>query len=484
MSEEKDIQINGTGESEVQSPGKKSRKKKILAAALGLLAVCGGVYAFGVHYYENHFHINQTINNTKVSNMTVTEAEEVFTKDFASHVISIKEKERTEKVDPQSIGTVIDVGDQVKKLHEAEDKWTWFVDIFKKQDHPIELKMTYDEAKLKSLVDGLACFDKKNVIAPEDAYVKAGKTKFEIVPEVLGNTVKKKKLIAKIDEDIRSGVTQIDLEKEDLYVLPKHYEKDKLVQDCLAKANKDTSGKVTYDFNYTTETVDYSKTRNWIEITDKYEVKYRDDKIDAYLNKLCDTYNTMGGGRHFTTANGEKKWIAYGDYGWKIDFEKEKEKLLKNLQSGKAKKREPVYEYRAQVREKDTDIGDSYVEVSLRDQEVWLFVDGECKMNDSCVSGDPTKGASTATGAFAITYKQRNATLTGPNAGGGSYASKVRYWMPFNGNQGLHDADWRGYFGGGEYRGNGSHGCVNLPIYAAEILYKYVDEGFPVVIYE
>ena len=484
MNEEKDIQVEQIEQPEAQSQGKGSRKKKLLIAAATVLTICGGIYAYGVHYYDTHFHMNQKINNTSVQNMTVSEAEEVFTRDFASHIITIKEKEREEKVDPQAIGTVIDVGSQVKDLHDAEDKWTWFMGLFKKENHTIDLNMTYDEAKLKTMVDGLACFDKKNVIAPEDAYVKKGETKYEIVPEVLGNTVKKKKLIARIGEDICSGVTEIDLEKEDLYVLPKHFEKDKLIQDCLAKANKYTSGKVTYDFNYTTEVVDYAKTKDWIKINDKFEVKIRESKVEDYLNKLCDKYNTMGGGRYFTTANGEKKWIADGDYGWKIDFEKEKKKLIKDLKEGKTEKREPVYEYRAQVRKKNTDIGDSYVEVSITNQEVWLFVDGECKMNDSCVSGDPTKGASTATGAFAITYKQRNATLTGPNAGGGSYSSKVRYWMPFYENQGLHDADWRGYFGGGEYRGNGSHGCVNLPIYAAEILYKYVDEGFPVIIYE
>ena len=70
-----------------------------------------------------------------------------------------------------------------------------------------------------------------------------------------------------------------------------------------------------------------------------------------------------------------------------------------------------------------------------------------------------------------------------PNAGGGSYSSHVSFWMPFNGGQGLHDATWRSSFGGSIYRGSGSHGCVNCPYSTAAVLYKYVEEGFPVIVY-
>ena len=93
-------------------------------------------------------------------------------------------------------------------------------------------------------------------------------------------------------------------------------------------------------------------------------------------------------------------------------------------------------------------------------------------------------GHQTYTGVYAITYKQKDATLTGPHAGGGSYSSHVNFWMPFNGGQGLHDADsWRSSYGGSIYRGSGSHGCVNCPYSTAATLYKYVDAGFPVIVY-
>ena len=55
--------------------------------------------------------------------------------------------------------------------------------------------------------------------------------------------------------------------------------------------------------------------------------------------------------------------------------------------------------------------------------------------------------------------------------------------MPFNGNIGMHDANWREKFGGTEYLTNGSHGCVNLPPSAAAVIFENVQAGMPVILY-
>ena len=66
---------------------------------------------------------------------------------------------------------------------------------------------------------------------------------------------------------------------------------------------------------------------------------------------------------------------------------------------------------------------------------------------------------------------------------GEDYETPVSYWMPFNGNIGLHDADWRASFGGTLYKNNGSHGCVNLPPKAAQLIYEQISAGDPVLCY-
>lgn len=457
-----------------------SKIKWIVGAVLVVLVL---IYGIGVYHYKDHFQHNVSINGTKVNGMTVEEAENTFTEDFASHVITITEKEREETIAPEDVDAVISVGTQIEDLFDSFSPWTWFTNLFGTSDYTVELDVTYDEEKLNEVVNNLECFAEGNVIAPEDAYIQAGEAEFEIVPEVLGNTVKKKKLIKRIGTCLATCVTSINLEEEDLYKLPSYFESDEVVQKALKKANKFTQGTITYDFDYTTETVDYSLSKDWVKITDDFKVSLIEDKVGDYVDGLCKTYNTMGSSRSFTTSYGSTINIYGGDYGWKIYFDEEKAELIEDLKSGEDVTREPVYSYEAMCRNSATDdIGDSYVEVSISGQEVWLYVDGECLLDTSCVTGMKSS-YDTDTGIYAITYKTSPATLTGLNSNGSSYSSDVTYWMPFNGNQGLHDATWRSSFGGSIYKSNGSHGCVNLPYSAAATIYKYVDAGFPVVIY-
>ncbi len=67
---------------------------------------------------------------------------------------------------------------------------------------------------------------------------------------------------------------------------------------------------------------------------------------------------------------------------------------------------------------------------------------------------------------------------------GDDYETPVTYWMPFIGELGIgfHDASWRSSFGGDIYKNSGSHGCVNLPVSAAEQLFNIVYDGMPVIL--
>ena len=66
---------------------------------------------------------------------------------------------------------------------------------------------------------------------------------------------------------------------------------------------------------------------------------------------------------------------------------------------------------------------------------------------------------------------------------GETYSSPVKFWMPFNGNIGMHDASWRSQFGGDIYVTGGSHGCVNLPRKKAEEIFDVIEKGEAVVVY-
>ena len=49
---------------------------------------------------------------------------------------------------------------------------------------------------------------------------------------------------------------------------------------------------------------------------------------------------------------------------------------------------------------------------------------------------------------------------------------------------GFHDADWQTAFGGERYKnGNGSHGCINMPVDKSGELFDMIEPGIPVIIH-
>ena len=126
----------------------------------------------------------------------------------------------------------------------------------------------------------------------------------------------------------------------------------------------------------------------------------------------------------------------------------------------------------------DKEVGDTYVEVSLADQHMWYIVDGDVYLESDCVTGN-YRSADTPKGFWKVNNKISPCTLKGDD-----YVSHVTYWMPFiGGGWGLHDATWRSRFGGSIYKGDGSHGCVNLPYDIAKKMYAHIEIGTPVIVY-
>lgn len=226
----------------------------------------------------------------------------------------------------------------------------------------------------------------------------------------------------------------------------------------MEQAQKDyASVTITYQIGDASEVLDSDRILSWLRENEDGSVAFDEQQARAFVKSLAEKYDTAYTTRTFHTTTGRDIQIAQGDYGWCIDQDAETAHLLELLSARESATCEPIYAQTATVHAKN-DWGTSYVEVSLTDQYLWLYKDGKCILESYFVSGNPTRGHATPRGIYGLTYKTRNATLSGEG-----YNSKVKYWMPFNRNVGLHDAPWRSSFGGQIYRSNGSHGCINLP---------------------
>lgn len=104
--------------------------------------------------------------------------------------------------------------------------------------------------------------------------------------------------------------------------------------------------------------------------------------------------------------------------------------------------------------------------VDKSEQMLRFYKNDSMIMEFPVVTGNETNEQYTPSteGLFDIKCKNYNSRLVGPEINGvPEWDVVVNVFMEYYNGEGIHDAVWRGYFGGDIYQGNGSHGCINCP---------------------
>lgn len=470
---------------EIAKPKKKNKKWIAIVAALAavILLAYGGVAV----YYQSHF-FNQTfINNSDCSNLTAEQVAAIM--DEQSQQYSLQILGRDENGVQEEIGTVtaaeigmywVDTRKVAQELLDGQNELLWIEMLWTTEDHSVIQGVSYDEEKLQERLAQMSALQKKNMIQPEDAYISEYSEKtgnYEIIPETLGTDLDLNLVKEAVSTAIMMGDPAVDLEKQGCYKTAKVTAEDAtLVKNCET-LNKWVSAQITYDWNGNKVVVDGDTIKDWIQM-DAKEPQLKEEDIAEFVAEQAKEYDTYGKKRKFTTVQGIELTLPSGAYGWKTDRAEETKELIASIEKGETIDKEPVYSSKG-AQKGSNDIGNSYVEIDLTNQHLYLFQKGTIVLETDFVSGNMTKpDCITPPGVFGLTYKTRNAVLRGAN-----YETPVNYWMPFNGNVGMHDATWRSSFGGTIYLTSGSHGCVNLPLDMAAAIYEYMSTGFPIVCY-
>ncbi len=238
------------------------------------------------------------------------------------------------------------------------------------------------------------------------------------------------------------------------------------------------SMKIRFDEYY--EKLTEKDTEDWRRLTPAGYYIWDHELVSQYLETLKKKYDTEMGNVSFTTHKGVKMMISSQNCGWHLNVEMSRVNLEEGADKGE-KIIDPAWNSGCIYSSKNG-VGKKYVEVSIDEQKVFLVEDGEIIYETDCVTG--TYGyTDTTKGVFQVQGKASPTTLKDKDKNGNSYEQPVEYWIAFNGSQGMHDAIWRGEFGGEIYKSWGSHGCVNLPLDAAERIYKEVYMYYPVIVY-
>lgn len=453
-------------------------KNKITGNIIIIVTAIIFTYLLIAIFFTNHFFFNTEINGINLSLKSYEEAPDILKKSINDYKLQIIERDgKIEEILGKDIGLQYNEKNSISNVQDRQVSLKWIVGLIKKQNYNIGDLVDYNNENLNNKIKELDCLN-KDIIEPKNVGFKYLNGSYELIEEVYGNKVKEEKLYEAIENSILNGEVKIDLNEKFCYENPEYTvdsEKAMITKDIL---NKYISTKITYLFGDKSEVLDGSRINEWLSVDDNLEVIINEKSVKDYVLELSAKYNTVGIARNFKSSTGKMVEVKGGYYGWKINYVAETKMLLENIKLGAILEKEPIYTQKGLNRDED-DIGDTYVEINLTSQHLWFYKNGKLITQGDVVTGDPGKGYSTKLGTYMLNYKQKEATLRGPN-----YEAKVTYWMPFNGNIGIHDASWRYSFGGKIYKGNGTHGCVNSPSYLAKTIFENIDEGTPVICYE
>lgn len=460
---------------------KKINRKKlfiILGSVVGAVLV---IYVGLSIFFMSHFYFNTTLNGKNVSGYSADKVFDNWEDEIGNYSLKIVESDGTEsELKGSDIDMVLQWDDTIAKMISKQNGFAWPAKLFNPDQNTSEAIVTFDEDKLDSALDGFSFMDKSKQIDPVDATVSDydkndGYTLVESVP---GTAIDKPALKENIEKALYGLADTYQITEGNGYLAPKIANDDEKLLAAIDTMNKYAGSEIDYEIGSEKETLDINTFADWLSINDNEKVEIDEEKVADYVAELGTRYNTYGKSKQLATSYGTTITMSNCHYGWKIDAETEAAAIVDDIKGGEKVTRDLNYQYTA-ASHTGNDYGNSYVEINLTAQHLYLYKNGSLVIDSDFVSGNPSKGNATHTGVFGVTYTERNATLKGQN-----YATPVSFWMPFNGNEGMHDATWRSSFGGSIYKRNGSHGCVNLPYSVAQTIFENVSAGFPVFVYE
>lgn len=451
-------------------------RKPVWITACAVAGAAALVYFGGVIFYSSHFLNGTVIGSFDCSNMTAEDAKNRIQSDIDNYSFTFYEKnDKQETITGEEIYLENSPLEGLDSLKQQQNPFAWFCADKGSKNLPLEIEVTYNEDALYNRLtemDFMAYTREHMQGKAQNIHYTDGA--YTVEDDGTTDIVSLNGMFDRVKPKIRELYKGMSLEKESCYG---GLENDDTMKGVLNLLNRYAGTKITYPDSDNPKVLDGSIINEWLSVGDDYSVNISSEKVAEYVDDLAKAYNTVGKERTFKTTGGSEIKVSGGNYGWVVNKKGEAEELMNNIRSGETIEREPVYSQKAGAHN-SSDVGNTYVEVSISAQHMWYYKDGNLVVSSDVVTGNPNRGNGTPTGIYTVAYKAKNVVLRGPG-----YASPVTFWMPFNGGIGLHDARWRGSFGGSIYRGGGSHGCVNLPYSAAQNLYGSISQGDPVVVY-
>lgn len=354
-----------------------------------------------------------------------------------------------------------------------EDAVAAYIDAIKKGEDPSGIQpITYNPKQLQSRI----AFHINKMPTDVSAAYDPDVNKFVIVDYTPGITYDLDPVITELESVILSFTpghsTTAQGHETDVAITAENSS----VNQALNAANATVRTALTYGFTpdgskTTYEALTVDDIASFLTIDSSLKTTVNSDAVMAYAETMGERYSVGDNDGKFLTSQGEyiDMKITYADQ--LVDTEALAEDIIYCLENGISGAR--VAPYQRKGKGYTHDFGGSYVEINLTEQRLWVYEDYECKLYTPIVTGSLVEDWDTPNGIYKV-YQRIYPTRPG---------RVFRYWMPFVGAYGLHDANWRSEFNDEEYLFEGSHGCVNIPPEKFLSVYHHVSIGTPVIIY-
>lgn len=475
--------------------------KKIMQKMIGMVLILIGILAalyIGLSvYYQGSFSYGTWVNAVYCTGKSVTQCNtELLTADTYDRLTLLLPDGSKEELYLCKIGYQADFTKPLQEIKKAQNSWNWYQNLSAAaRRRQIMPEARLDEEKLEAALSQLD-FIKEAMKPASDHKVYIQKTeKGYVLINERSQVPDYEACRERIKEAILDRKEELDLLKAGCYTsLPLNAKAQETLR-LWEKLEAFCDCEILYHFGEQEERIDAAVVCDWLipaedtiqtevvnsmdafAVDEKGELLADQKKLEAYVDELADRYDTVGKTRQFQTTRGDVVEVGGGTYGNLIDREAEKEYLYQAFMEKRHEEREPIYLQEA-ARKGTQDIGDTYIEVDMKTQQLYYYREGALVLESQIVTGDMRRRRQTPSMVCYIYNKQKNRVLRGPG-----YASPVKYWMPVKGGIGIHDARWRKSFGGDIYLTNGSHGCINMPLEKAEQLFNEAEIGTPVVMF-
>lgn len=473
-------ELDEAGEMVVENVTDKPRKSsKKIGVGIIIIFCTVLIFYFGMTvYFMNHFYFGTEINDINVSRKSLEDVEVLMASRLQEYTLNLKERGgKSEQIEVIDVGLRYHPDEAFKDLKDSQNPFGWILACFNTQEPKMTVGVTYDEKLLKERINRLSCFDSSHITEPKNPSFQYVDNSYVIIDEIPGNKVDKEVLYGAVADALLKKEVVMDLEAMGCYIKTEYNATSQEIIAAKDALNQYVSSKITYTFGNRQEVLEGSTLNKWLTVDDNFQVTLEEQKVEDYIDILSKKYNIPGRTRHFLASSGRIIQISGGDFSRPINADKETQYLISAIKEGQTITKEPVYG-ETDFSQRNSDIGNTYVEIDLTDQYIWFYKKGSLTVEGDIVTGNVSAGHTTPKGIYSLKYKAKNVVLRGPG-----YASPVKFWMPFNGGIGMHDASWRSVFGGNIYKTNGSHGCINCPSNIASVIYNHIEPGTPVICY-